>query len=328
MTDQLPLFGAPAPQAWEPPAEISALGARAAGLPLYLGTSSWSFPGWRGLVYPPDFDPARLARDGLTAYAAYPLFRAVGLDRSFYAPLSAGQLADYARQVPGDFRFIVKAHRELTTPPAQLPAAARPPGSSRYLSREHALRAVIEPTIEGLGERAAGLLLQFPPLAARYTREPDRFAAALARFLETLPTGLRCFVELRSPELLVPGYWAALRATGALHCFTVHPAAAPLDEQRRLAGPASVNGPVLVRWNLRRDRRYAEARDEFSPFDRLVAEDPATRLSVIEIVLETLRAGGQACVIVNNKAEGSAPLTVERLLVELLGRLGAEEQGA
>lgn len=328
MTDQLPLFGTPVPRAWAPPAEISTLSGQAAALPLYLGTSSWSFPGWRGLVYPPDLDPARLARDGLAFYARYPLFRAVGVDRSFYAPLSAGQLAAYAGQVPGDFRFIVKAHRELTTPDEQLPAAARPPGPSRYLSRDHALRAVIEPTIEGLGGRVGGLLLQFPPLSRRFTREPDRFAAALAQFLDGLPAGVPYFVELRSPELLVPDYWAALRASGALHCFTVHPAAAPLEAQWRLAGDVAMAGPLLVRWNLRRDRRYAEARDEFSPFDRLVAEDPATRLAVLETVLEALRAGGEAYVIANNKAEGSAPLTLERLLVELLGRLAADQPGA
>ena len=52
----------------------------AAQLPrtIALGTSSWSFPGWRGLVWDRDATESTLARSGLTAYAAHPLLRTVG----------------------------------------------------------------------------------------------------------------------------------------------------------------------------------------------------------------------------------------------------------
>src|SRR5688572_32020824 len=45
---------------------------------LYLGTSSWAFEGWRGLVFAAHAPKTKLARHGLAAYADYPLFRAVG----------------------------------------------------------------------------------------------------------------------------------------------------------------------------------------------------------------------------------------------------------
>ncbi len=59
--------------------------ALAARLPpgLRLGTSSWSFPGWAGLVWANPAPPADLSRRGLPAYAAHPLLRAVSLDRSY-----------------------------------------------------------------------------------------------------------------------------------------------------------------------------------------------------------------------------------------------------
>src|SRR5262245_693991 len=47
-----------------------------------IGTSSWSFPGWSGIVYDGHPSQARLARGGLRAYARHPLLRTVGLDRS------------------------------------------------------------------------------------------------------------------------------------------------------------------------------------------------------------------------------------------------------
>src|SRR5690606_10463727 len=81
----------------------------AAALPsaLRLGTSSWHYSGWSGLVWDRDYPEATLSRHGLPAYARHPLFRAVGLDRSFYRPLTVAQ-------VPEDFRFVVKAPSVVT----------------------------------------------------------------------------------------------------------------------------------------------------------------------------------------------------------------------
>ena len=51
--------------------EVRALGER---MPqgLFLGTSSWSFPGWAGLVYDREAAQSMLARQGLAAYAQHP----------------------------------------------------------------------------------------------------------------------------------------------------------------------------------------------------------------------------------------------------------------
>ena len=65
-----------------------------------LGTSSWFFPGWRGLVYDGVHPQATLSRKGLAAYAHIPLLRTVSLDRTFYAPISVVDYARYASQVP------------------------------------------------------------------------------------------------------------------------------------------------------------------------------------------------------------------------------------
>ncbi len=78
---------------------------------VHLGTSSWFFPGWRDLVWRGDSDytESQLARHGLSAYAQHPLFRCVGIDRTFYQPLTVAEYARYADQVPSGFRFVVKA---------------------------------------------------------------------------------------------------------------------------------------------------------------------------------------------------------------------------
>ena len=96
------LFEAPAavPPAVRPAAPDPALTSLAAALPerLWLGTSSWHYPGWAGLVWDKLYGEARLSREGLDAYARHPLFNAVGLDRGFYRPLSLAQYySDYKK---------------------------------------------------------------------------------------------------------------------------------------------------------------------------------------------------------------------------------------
>jgi len=72
-------------------------------------------------------------------------------------------------------------------------------------------------------------------------------------------------------------------------------------------------GPLIVRWNLRAGYSYEEAKARFTPFDRLIDEDSATRESIARLCTATLAAGHECTVIANNKAEGSAPLTLIKL---------------
>jgi uncharacterized protein YecE (DUF72 family) len=311
----------PVPRDLDWPADLLALAGRLAGRPVFLGTSSWSFPGWAGLVYPPGVPAADLAGRGLAWYARHPLLRAVGVDRSYYGPLTAGDYRAWAAQVPAGFRFLAKAERSITTPPDQLPGGAR--SNEAFLSADHLRRLCIEPLLAGLGPGRAGLILQFPPLGHRHRRDPAGFAARLAGLLRDLPAGIDYFVEVRNGELLVPEYFAVLAAAGVGHCFSVHPGAPPLPEQAALAGAAGP-GPLLVRWNLQRDRRYDEAKAEFAPFNRLCAPDPATRAAAAGLAAAALAQDRAVVILANNKAEGSAPLTLVELAREIDRRIAAD----
>ena len=303
---------APVPEALRALARTQPRGVR-------LGTSSWSFPGWAGLVYD---RPARrevLARHGLAAYARHPLLRAVGVDRSYYAPLPAEALRTWAAVVPDDFRFVVKAHELCTLERftgQDRHAARRGDRNARFLDPAYAAEEVVAPFCEGLGERAGALVFQFTPQRAREARAPEDFASRLYGFLSRLPTGPLYAVEIRHRPWLCDAYAKALRETAAVHCVSVHPTLPPVAEQARIAGVGEGRG-LVVRWNLGGGQRYEEARDRYAPFDRLVEEDVPTRSAIAELCLAAAGAGREALVTINNKAEGSAPLSA----VELARRL-------
>ena len=279
---------------------------------LRLGTSSWSFPGWAGLVYAERATKPSLSRDGLSAYARHPLLRTVGVDSGFYAPLDARRLARYAAQVPADFRFLVKAPAAVTDRfrrDAQGRARQPNPG---FLTARVALEQAVDPYLAGLGDRAGVLLFQFPPLGRQVTDNPRQFAEELYRFLRRLPAGPVYAVELRDAELLTPDLAAALHHGNATAGLAGHPRLPDLAVQRDLF-EGSVHGPLVVRWLLRRNRGYGEARDRYFPFDRLAEPDPDTRDAVADLIRAALADGRDVFIIVNNKAEGSSPLTLIEL---------------
>ncbi len=313
MAKQQGLFGPldePAPErpTVSPAPVAEDLRALAAQLPatLRLGTSSWNFPGWRGLVYAERAAVRHLSRHGLAAYAQHPLLRTVGVDRAFYAPVAAGEFADYAAQVPDDFRFVVKLWGELLMPHRPGERGRNP----RYLDDVAATAECVAPAVEGLGAKLGTLLLQFPPQGPAITREPGLFADCLHGFLSRLPAGVPCAVELRDEALLTERYAAALRAVGARHAFVVHPRMPSLAVQRQFA---PLDGPVAVRWMLHTGLQYEEAKERYEPFDRLVDPDPASRGEVAQLAVDALRAGVPMTVVVNNKAEGSSPCSVFEL---------------
>jgi uncharacterized protein YecE (DUF72 family) len=284
---------------------------------LYLGTSSWSFPGWSGLIYGTPAGKTSLSRHGLTAYAQHPLLRSVGVDSGFYAPLDSARLARWAAQVPAGFRFLVKAPA-LITDRFRRAERGRPAGPNpSFLDAERALDIAVGPYLEGLGDKAGVLLLQFPPVGRDGCAQPRRFAEALYRFLQRLPKGPVYAVELRDRPLLTPDLAAALHHGGAVPSLALHPRLPPLPEQLSLFDANRDDGPLVVRWLLRRNRRYDEARERYAPFDRLGEPDPTTRQDLADAVAAAFGEQRPVFVIANNKAEGSAPLTLIELARQL-----------
>lgn len=325
MTDpptQVRLFDAPAVLPATPTAEVQALGQalRARwGDRLRLGTSSWHFPGWQGLVWQGRHEAATLSREGLPAYAAHPLLGAVSLDRAFYRALDGAAYAALAHQVPPDFRFVVKAAAAVSDALLRDGGRARAPNPG-FLDPAAALATGAAPAAAGLGDRLGALVFQLSPLPPAWLDDPRRLLARLDRLWDTLrpalPPGARLALELRDPPLLGPDLAAHLKAHGVRYVLGLHDRMPPLEDQLPMLR-ATWPGDLVCRWNLQRGQRYADAKDAWAPFDRLAAPDEATRRGLARVLRGTLEAGHRALVTINNKAEGSAPMSV-KVLASLL----------
>jgi uncharacterized protein YecE (DUF72 family) len=309
-------FGAPRNGAVRPVEFEPATVALAERMPrtLRLGTSSWTTPGWQGLVYAEHHEPALLARAGLEAYTRHPLLRAVGVDSTFYAPAPPARLERDAAAVPNDFRFLVKAWSALTTPPSAPRPAHLATVPDLFLDPACAVTKVVEPAARALGGKLGTLLFQFSPLGRDWTARPAEFVARLERFLGALPHGPRYAVELRDPEFLGAEYESALRAANAVHCANVHPRMPPVDIQTSGAERrGDERAPLVIRWMLQPGHTYESAARRYAPYDRLVDPDSRNRERVAAMACAATAAGREVIVIANNKAEGCAPLTLTEL---------------
>jgi uncharacterized protein YecE (DUF72 family) len=303
---------------------------------VYLGTSSWSFPGWQGLVYSRQHTEAQLARNGLAAYAQHPLLRAVGIDRSFYHPLAAADFARYTSQVPEEFRFLVKAPALVSDAVVRQERGSPAGPNPHFLDPVAAVDHFVGPALEGLGARAGPLVFQLPPLPREWT-QGDAAALTIDRIgnlLAGLPASIHGLapiyaVELRNPELLTPRFVRMLRTHGARLCIGIHARMPPaarqsaalhaMDATEDEGDDWRMKGPLVVRWSLASGFRYEEAKNRYAPFDRLIDPDIPTRGTLAHLIHVALKSGQPSFVIVNNKAEGSAPLSVIELARAVAG---------
>jgi uncharacterized protein YecE (DUF72 family) len=110
---------------------------------LYVGTSGFSYPPWRGAFYPADAKPAEFLR----FYSER--LPSVELNTSFYQLPSEEQFRRWAEQAPPEFRFAVKMSRRIT-----------------HFGRLELVGTFCE-SVRALGDKLGPILIQFPPTRPR-----------------------------------------------------------------------------------------------------------------------------------------------------------------
>ena len=301
-------------------AEAAAIAAR---LPagVHFGTSSWSFPGWRGIVYSREASTAALARDGLREYAAHPLLTTVGVDRSYYAPVPEEDLVRYAAQLPTGFLACFKAPSSVTSSVTFDPGArTRSIPNPTFMSAERLVEELIEPCARSFAAHTGPFILEFPPSPRSAPIAVSAFTGQLDALLALLPRRFEYAVEIRDRALLTPLYAKVLARHGVAHVYNYWSFMPMPLEQARVVPPGQAPFTV-VRLLLKPGTTYEAQREVFRPFNRIVERDDEMRRQVARFVRHAAANRRRAYVLVNNKAEGSSPLTVMALARRLADSL-------
>jgi uncharacterized protein YecE (DUF72 family) len=303
-------------------ADLEALAKRIPPL-VHFGASSWNYPGWRGLVYHRTYEGKGIPARMLEEYAAFPLFRTIGIDSSYYAPPLEEVLRSYAERLPPGFPCVSKVWNQITvqTFTKALDPARAGKRNPDFLNPDVFLEAVYQPHQLYFADHTGPFVFEFQAIGKGSGVGPSEFADRLDRFFAALPREGTYAVEVRNEDFLTPMYFAVLREHGVGHVFSSWTRMPPIGDQLDL--PGSITGSfIIARALLRPGRTYDEAVDAFAPYDRIREPNPELRRDLIRLIETAVNARIPAYLLVNNRAEGSSPLTVAevaRLLPEPAG---------
>jgi uncharacterized protein YecE (DUF72 family) len=292
-----------------------------------FGTSTWNYPGWRGLVYQREYGSKGAPAQMLEEYAAFPLFGTVGIDSSFYGPPTEEVLGSYAEHLPRGFPCVSKVWSQITIhtfTKAQDPQRAGKINSD-FLNPDLFVEEIYQPYQRHFADNTGPFVFEFQTLAKSSGIDAEGFATRLDEFFSALPREGPFAVEIRNEEFLTPMYFAVLREHGVAHVFNSWTRMPPIGYQLDL--PGSISGPFIVaRALLRPGRTYDEAVDAFAPYDRIREPNPKLRRDLVRLVEAAVKTRVPAYLLVNNRAEGSAPLTIAAV-AEMLATASPELEG-
>jgi uncharacterized protein YecE (DUF72 family) len=172
-------------------------------VPLFVGTSGWAYPEWRGSFY-----PARLPQAEFLGHYGQTL-SACEVNATFYRIQSETAVARWAEAVPDSFRFTVKAHRRLSYRKQLAPDAGSKAQIDEFLA-----------SLAPLGEKLGCLLIQVPEFL-------ERDDAGLEGLLDLLPSEMLFACELQHPSWEVPEIMARVAERGGTVCLREEAGEAP-----------------------------------------------------------------------------------------------------
>lgn len=287
---------------------------------VFIGTSSWKYPGWCGMIYDEQryltrhkFSEAKFNRSCLAEYAK--TYRTVCVDAGYYQFPTEQYIAGLCAEVPDDFRFGFKVTDDITL--KKFPSLPRfgaragtfnPNFLSAGLFRERFLKPC-EPYRDKIGP----LIFEFSTFHKHEFEHGSEFVTALDAFLTDLPKGWDYGVEIRNKDWLVPDYFAVLRNHGVSHVFNNWTRMPSIAEQMALPDSETA-GFSVSRFLLKPGRSYAEAVNTFQPYTVTKEPNEEARTAAKNLLKGALQKRRRCYIYVNNRLEGNAPLTIGALL--------------
>ncbi len=285
---------------------------------IFLGTSSWKYPGWTGQLYDPVryetrgvFSTAKFERDCLQEYAE--VLPTVCVDAAYYKFPTTPYLTGLAEQVPNVFLFGFKVTDLITIKHfPSLPRFGEMAGKDNplFLSAEAFVEKFLEPCAS-IREKVGVLIFEFSRFTKRDFEKGRDFVAQLDTFLAKLPKeGWQYAVEIRNHTFLTSEYFATLARHNTAHVFNQWTKMPSVSEQLRMEGAITTDF-VVARFLLAGGRTYQQAVDAFSPYDRTQAPDPASRTAAAALIEKAkLLARRRSFLFFNNRLEGNALNTI------------------
>jgi uncharacterized protein YecE (DUF72 family) len=284
---------------------------------LKIGTCSWKYDSWKGLVY----DEAKKYHpdDYLRDYARH--FKSVEVDQWFWSLFAPGPklpetktVKSYAAAVPDDFIFTVKAPNSLTLThfyakkeAGQGLLAGQP---NKHFLDVGLLNLFLE-RLSPLGRKLGPIMFQFEYLNKSKMPTKEAFFERLDSFFSLAPRDFIYSVEIRNPNYLSPAFFDFLKARRLGFVFLEGYYMPPIASVFEKFKPETADFSIV---RLHGGDRLEIETETGEVWDKIVSPKPQGIQAAARIVRHNIERKILSYVNVNNHFEGSAPLTIERFL--------------
>jgi uncharacterized protein YecE (DUF72 family) len=278
-----------------------------------IGTCSWKYPEWHGLVY-----SAPKGIDYLKEYSRK--YSTVEIDQwfwSLFSPDTGAKMpkpADvfrYRDAVPDTFRFSIKVPNSITlTHYYKKDKAGNPVANPFFLSSDlfRKFLSMIDPLKGFLGP----IIFQFEYLNKMKMPSPKMFRDRFGEFLDRIPSNYVYGLEVRNKNYFNKGYFDFLSESGLAPVLIEGYWIPPIAELFQKWGDEIRKHLLVILRLMGKDRKGIQAITG-NTWDRIVEpKDDELRL-IADIVKDLAGSGVEVYLNVNNHYEGCAPATIERI---------------
>lgn len=277
---------------------------------LRIGTCSWKYDSWRGIVY-----SAKSKINYLEEYSAK--YNTVEVDQWFWSLFDdivklpeKSLVREYNDSVPEDFKFTIKVPNSITLThyyPGKSHSGLKP--NPYFLNPDlfHQFLSAMEP----MGNKIGALMFQFEYLNKQKMDSPSEFLDRFESFIESIERVYNYAVELRNPTYLNKNYFELLTRHKLSHVILKGYFMPSLKEVFSKFKHLINYSPIILRLHGP-DRKQIEdiTGGDWSKIV-LPKDDKIVLLpSIINFFLEKEM---DVYINVNNHFEGSAPLTIEKI---------------
>ena len=316
-----------------------------------FGTASDRYAGWIGQIYPESYEQelnSRSRKLGGKSYQERTLpirsvadyfehFNVLEIDFTYYRPLLNNDLTpsnnsfvleQYAAFSPAEARFILKAPQQYFTRTLRRSRQGETfyEENPDFLNAEAYMKQFIEPALSILGDRLIGIILEQSYQRVSDSPSEEQNIAELDSFFKNVSDEVQSHLEIRSPHLLTPAYFAWLESNGLGFVFSHWTWLPAIREQwtRCNKGFSASDRNAIVRLLTPLRLTYAKAYEQAYPFDKpvdAIVNSEGGKNMILDVTALAFQANKQGAVlniIANNRAWGNSPALAQAIAYRII----------
>ncbi len=276
---------------------------------LRIGTCSWKYDSWQGIVY-----SSKSKINYLEEYGA--IYNTVEIDQWFWSLFDdiiklpeERTVKEYSNSVPDDFKFTIKVPNSITLThfyPSKNSKTLRP--NSHFLDPDlfHKFLKCLEP----MSGRVGALMLQFEYLNRQKMNSQAEFIDRITAFLETVEHKYPVCLEIRNPNYLNKSYFECLTKNKVSHVLLQGYYMPPIRDVFKKFEDY-LGSTVIIRLHGPDRKKIEEI--TAGDWSKIVLPKDEKLSWLPSIVTYLLEREVDIYINVNNHFEGSAPLTIEKI---------------